>query len=108
MDFNGVQVDIPHRRQLYCYQASDAKAERTLRTIRPYLRVKAEQADTVLRFRAVQATSRQNRTKVTGYRILKHWAGFDVRVANKGLSDEYIARCDDLYLRLKALNRVGV
>ena len=95
-------------RPLYCFQASDAKAEYILRSLRPYLRVKARNADTALEFRALQSESRKHRTKVLGYRDLKHWAGKVVRVANKGLSDEYIAQCDALYRRCKELNRTGV
>ena len=95
-------------RPLYCFQASDAKAESILRSLRPYLRVKARNADTVLEFRDLQKGSRDHRTKVLGYRDLKHWAGKTVRVANKGLSDEYIAMCDALYQRCKELNRTGV
>ena len=95
-------------RPLFCYQASDAKAERVLRTVLPYLRVKRENAETVIAFRKWQAGQRKHRTKVTGYRDFRHWTGKPVRIPNLALSDEYLFECERLYLRCKVLNRTGV
>lgn len=94
-------------RPLYCYQASDAKAEHVLRTLLPFLRVKRLNAETALAFRKWQAGQRKHRTKITGYRDMPHWTGKPVRVPNLALSDEYLAECERLYERCKELNRVG-
>lgn len=75
-------------RPLFCYAATAGKAEIVLRLILPYLRVKRTVAETVLEFRALQATSRQHRD-------------------GKILTDEYLARCDAFYLRCKEINRPG-
>lgn len=95
-------------RPLFCYQVSDAKAEAALRALRPFLRVKAASADTVLALRELQRSGQDHRTKITGYRTLKHWCGKDVQVANRSFSDEYVARCQALWERCRELNRVGV
>lgn len=95
-------------RPLYCYQASDKRAETVLRTLLPFLKVKAPSARAVLSLREMQANGRQHRTKITGHRTLNHWAGVKVRVANKSFSDEYVARCEAIYLQCKALNKVGI
>lgn len=95
-------------RPLFCYQASDAKAENALRALRPFLRVKAASADAVLELRDMQKNGREHRTKITGYRMLNHWRGEPVRVANKSFSDEYVARCQALWERCRELNRVGI
>ena len=94
-------------RPLYCYSASDAKAEHVLKRILPYLRIKRTNANAVLELRALQATGRKHRTKEVGHRFLQHWNGKLVRVRNLSFSDEYISQCEALYLRCKELNRVG-
>lgn len=95
-------------RPLFCYQAADASAERILRTVLPYLRVKRASADTVLALRDLQATSRQHRTKVVGERNFPNQYGAMRTVQNRSLSDEYIGRCVSLYERCKELNHVGI
>jgi len=95
-------------RPLYCFSASDRKAEHILRTVRPYLRVKAQNADAVLDARDFQKTGQQHRTRVTGYRDLDNGRGPVKRVPNLAFSDDYLARLELLYLRCKELNRVGV
>lgn len=95
-------------RPLFCYQATDLRAESILRALLPYLRVKREVAETVLRLRALQANGRKHRTKVVGHRTLPHWSGAEVRVRTLAFSDEYVAACDALYEQCKALNRTGV
>lgn len=95
-------------RPLFCYQASDKKAERILRLLAPYLRVKKEQAQTVLRLRELQAEGPKHRTKITGYRNFPNQYGTVRRVANKCFSDEYVAWCEAFYQRCKELNETGV
>lgn len=95
-------------RPLYCYQASDKRAEEIIRTISPYLKVKKESANTVLQFRALQSEGVKHRTKITGFRDFPNVHGVIRRVANKSFSDEYVAMCDDLHKRCKELNHVGI
>lgn len=100
----------PHSAQgrpLFCYQASDASAEAILRALLPFLMVKRSQAETVLEFREWQANSRAHRTKITGYRNFPNSHGTPRQVPNLGLSDEYVAECERLYLACKELNRTG-
>lgn len=95
-------------RPLFCWQATDQAAEHVVKTIRPYLRVKARQADLALEFRMLQADRQRHRTKITGYRDFPNKYGTVRRVANLAYSDEYVAACDAIYERSRALNRVGV
>lgn len=102
------KASAAHGRPLYCYQASNKKAEHILRALLPYLRVKTEAAQAVLLLRELQACSSAHRTKIVGYRDFPNSHGTIRRVANKCLSDEYVAQCEALWLRCKELNRVGV
>jgi hypothetical protein len=92
------------RRTLYCYQASDLAAATALERLLPYLRVKRENAETVLALRELQSQGQQHRTKVTGYRDFPNSHGTVRRVANRAYSDEYVAACEALYQKCKALN----
>ncbi len=94
-------------RPLFTFQASDESAAGILRALLPFLRVKRENAETVLALRSLQADSVKHRTKVTGYRNFPNKAGTPRKVRNLALSDEYVAECDRLYLRCKELNAVG-
>lgn len=83
---------------LHEVHVEQARAEWLLRQILPYLRAKRLQADAALQLAALQATSRQHRTKELGrhrYRAGNN-RGHEYRVL--GLSDEYLAQCDELYL----------
>ena len=93
---------------LYCWQASNAKAEMILRALMPHLRVKRRCAENVLACRQLQSTSQGHRTKWLGERVFPNAVGTVRRVANLGLSDEYVARCEAFYRMAKALNAVGV
>lgn len=100
-------MENPHAAQgrpLFCYQASDAAAERVLRTVLPYLRVKRRSAELVLAFRELQARSREYRTKIVGEKNFPNAVGTVRMVPIRVLSDEYIAMCDDFWSRAKALN----
>lgn len=95
-------------RPLYCYQASQAKAETILRALLPFLRVKRESAETALQLRELQRDGKRHRTKITGYRDFPNQYGTIRKVANKSFSDEYVQMCEDLWLRCKALNHAGI
>jgi hypothetical protein len=92
------------RRALYCWQVSDALAERTLRALLPYLRIKRRNAEEVLRLREWQANGRAHRTKLLGYRQFPGFRGGTRTVRNMGFSDEYIAHCEIAYQECKRLN----
>lgn len=97
-----------NRRPLFCFQASDKKAEGIIASLLPYLRVKKVQAETVLEFLKLKANGRRYRTKVTGQREMPHWTGkMRVKVNNYSYSDEYVALCESFWIRCKQLNRVG-
>lgn len=101
-------VEKPHSakgRPLFCYSVSNAAAERVLRTLRPYLRVKAEQADVVLALRALQAEGHKHRTKVTGTRRFPNSHGAVRMVGSRAYSDECIAECERLYALCSDLKR---
>lgn len=95
-------------RPLYCWQATDKEAERILRSLLPFLRVKRASAENALALRELQATSKQHRTKVVGYRNFTNQHGAVRRIENRAYSDEYLAACDALHARSCELNRVGV
>jgi hypothetical protein len=95
-------------RPLFCYQASDASAETVIQKVLPYLVVKKESAESVLRLRSLQAEGHKHRTKITGYRNFPNSHGTARQVANKSFSDEFVSACDVIYLRCKELNRVGI
>lgn len=91
-------------RLLYCYQASDLSAENVLHSLLPYLRVKRENAETVLALRALQANATAHRTKVVGYRNFPNKYGTPRTVPNLALSDEYVVQCEAMYQKCKELN----
>jgi len=95
-------------RPLFCYQATDSRAEAIIKAVRPFLRVKAAVADVVLGLALLKKESPKHRTKVVGWRNFPNAYGTPRRVANKCLSDEFVGRCEAAFLRAKSLNRVGV
>lgn len=95
-------------RPLYCYQATDKRAEEIIKTIAPYLKIKKNVADAVIQFRALQSEGAKHRTKVTGFRDFPNSHGAIRKVANKSFSDEYVAMCDSFYNRCKELNHAGI
>ena len=99
---------LKNGRPYFVYQATDAKAAGILRALLPYLRVKRESAETVLRLRDLQSDSRKHRTKVVGEKNFPNKYGTVRMVKVTALSDEYVAMCDALYLRCRELNKVGV
>lgn len=95
-------------RPFFCYQLSDLAAEKALRALLPFLRVKREQALAVLALRALQSEGAKHRTKVVGTRVFPNAHGTPRTVQNKSFSDEYVARCEAFYLQCRKLNRVGL
>lgn len=94
-------------RPLFCYSASDKRAETILRAILPYLRVKQDAAENVLALRDLQSETRAHRTKIVGYRDFPNQHGTVRRVPNLAFTDEYVSRCEAFFLRSKGLNLVG-
>lgn len=81
-------------RPLFCYQASDAKAAEILARLLPYLIVKRESAQNVLRLRA---SKNDPRARLRGGMTQRRLMDADV-----------LAEREAIYLRAKDLNRVGV
>lgn len=102
------KASLKNGRPYFVYQATDAKAERILRTLLPYLRVKRASAETVLQLRELQADSRKHRTKVVGERPFTNQYGAVRIIETKSLSDEYVSWCDALYEQCKTLNHAGL
>lgn len=88
---------------LYCWQVSDRLAEQALTALLPYLRVKKQQAETVLELRRLQATGREHRTRLVGTRHLDNGRGVK-EVRTFAFSDEYVARCEALRDQVRLLN----
>jgi hypothetical protein len=85
------------RRPLFVWNATDLRAAAALRALRPYLRIKAEQADNALALRVVKEQS-----KVARVLPGRGHMGGSVRPAALGDAMEVH------YLRAKELNHVGV
>lgn len=97
----------PHAKNgkpLFCYQASDKKAGDILKVLLPYLRVKKGPALNVLELRNLQSQGSQHRTKITGTKNFPNKYGTAREVPCLSFSDEYISRCESLYLLAKELN----
>lgn len=94
----------PQRRQLFCYHVTDKRAEQTLRSLLPYLRVKRQNAKCVLQLRKLQTEGRKHQTRITGHRKFPDRFGVVRIIENHSFSDEYVAQCEVLYQRAKQLN----
>ncbi len=81
-------------RPLFCYQASDAKAATVLELLLPYLIVKRESAENVLRLRASKNDPRARKR-----------GGM---VQRRTMDPDVLADREAIYLRAKELNRVGL
>jgi hypothetical protein len=83
-------------RPLYCWAAANLKAIAAVRALRPYLRIKAEQADILIALRkSKNLPTSKRRTIRVGVRC----------VAN---NPEVTAERESLYARIKSLNHNGV
>lgn len=96
-----------NQRSLFVLRLSDRKAERFLRAILPYLKVKVSVVETVLAYRDLQKNGPRHRTKITGSRSFRGLHGQMITVPNLSYSEEYLAMCDDFYWRCRHLNAVG-
>lgn len=95
----------PGGRPMVGWQVFDVGAERVLRALLPYLRVKRASALVALELRDLQATSRQHRTKVIGSRRFPNQHGTVRVIPTLCLSDEYVLQCTSLHERAKAANQ---
>ena len=102
------QSALKSGRPFFTWQLSDLKAETTLRTLLPFLRVKRQQAEIVLALRNLQKEGSKHRTKIVGFRNFPNAYGTPRQVPNLAFSDEYVAKCEQLFLACKKLNRVGI
>lgn len=92
------------KRPLFEYEATNARAGEILGLVLPYLRVKRRNAENILALRALQAEGRKHRTKITSYHDFPNLYGTVRSVAQMSFSDEYVERCEALYLESKRLN----
>lgn len=88
---------------VYRWSIGQLQAEKFLRAVRPYMRIKTAQADNVMAFRKWQSLGRNHRTKVVGQRRFPN-LHVDRFIPTLAYSDEYIAECDRLFMRAKELN----
>lgn len=96
-------------RPLVSWNVTDAHAERVLRAVLPYLRVKRANAEVVLALRALQAEGRRRHlTKVIGHREFVNAYGTVRLVETRVYSDDFIEACSNLWRRVKQLNARGL
>lgn len=91
------------QKPVYRWTIGQLQAERFLRAVRPYMRIKHAQADNALAFRRWQGTGRKHRTKIVGERSFPNLYGGRM-IPNRAYSDEYLAECERFFLRAKELN----
>ncbi len=84
----------------YCFDLENHRAIKFLQKVFPYLRTKRRQATLAIEFWKLRAESRKHRTKVMGTLTKKSRHGIGTPYRVLGLSDEYIARCDAIYVAL--------
>lgn len=96
-------------RPLFCYQATDKKAEYILRSLLPFLRVKKDAAKNVLALCDLKADGKNHKTKLVGYKTFPHSkTGQIITTRTFCYSDEFIAQCNTIYMRGKELNHTGI
>jgi hypothetical protein len=91
-------------RPLFCFQASDSKAVGILKTVLPYLRVKRDSANIVLKLQNLK----KNPHKVAHKVMMKNRWGKITEFKRWRHSPQHIANCEELYQACKSLNAVGV
>lgn len=94
-------------RPLYCFQASDKSAASILEKLLPYLIIKKRQAKTVLELTEMKKQTYKHRTKIVGYRQMKHWTGKIIQMPNLAYSDEFVSQMESLWQQCINLNRTG-
>lgn len=82
-----------HYKTIYQLDVEHGKAADILSALVPYLIGKKIQAEKALRLATLREVSRKHRTRVNG-----------AKPQGRGLSDEFIAQCEDLYQSLKKIN----
>jgi hypothetical protein len=89
---------------LYCYQASDKKASEIIKKLLPFLLVKKQVADTVLKLRA----EKDNPEKVKTAAVSRSRWGTPMTGQRTTLSPAAVARREALYIKCKEINAVGI
>lgn len=91
-------------RPLYCYQVSDLRAYQIAKILLPWLCLKRKQALLLIALR-----KNKNRDKRVAHRVTmrSRW-GMEIQVRRGQHSAATVAYRERLYLRCKALNKVGV
>lgn len=93
-----------------CYQfdVTNQRVGTILRSVLPYLRIKREQALTVIAFCELRSLSRSFRTKAIG---TFRWSAGSRKPGSSyrtlGLSDNYLAECESAYQHCLSMNAKG-
>jgi len=99
------QTQYSKRRLLYYFHSSDTALERLLAKVGKYLRLKKPQMELILQLRRIQNLPKRTRLQRAGtYRICRNQYGAAYPVENLRLSDEYLAKCEELYRACQALS----
>lgn len=96
-----------NRRPLFCWSIHSRQAIMAIAMLRKYLKVKAEQADLLLRLGSLKKIGSRHKTKIVGTQNFPNLYGPRI-IPSFSYSDEYIARLESLYLESRKLNRVGL
>lgn len=91
-------------RPLYCYAASDKLAVNILNTILPYLKVKKTVAELVLKLRNLKTNPDVEFVTIT---MRNRW-GKDTQFRRSRHSEKHIEACEELWLKCKKFNKVGI
>lgn len=91
-------------RPVYRWEVGQLKAEKFLRAVRRYQRIKGPQTDNALAFRDLQRTGRQHKTKPSGLRRFPNLYR-ERMIQSYVYSDEFVAQCDQFYQWAKDLNQ---
>lgn len=91
----------PRHKTIYEFEVENDRAATLISRLVPFLVAKREQALIALKLFELRKESRANRTKPVASYTFKGGAFAGGTYRTFGLSDEFVSRCDELYLRLR-------
>lgn len=91
-------------RTCYTLCLRNHKAHEVIAAVAPYLLVKREQAEVMARFRELEMTRRENRTRVMSIHRFKGGQNFGTEYRVFGMAEEFLAKCEALHQEIRALN----
>jgi hypothetical protein len=98
------RVRQEHHKPIHTFDLEHGRAVQLVKEIQPYLIGKKRQAELALRLGELRATARVHRTRVTSVSVMKAGRNPGALYRSFGLSDEFIAECEELYQSLRRLN----